>query len=314
MTSRSTSPTRVPSASSEVELLEAVPHPVALFPRAVRARGRGNPSPEDLPVRRLVVPGAGWSIRELADYSRLCGYPLGGPVPSTWLHVRTFGLQMRLMTADDFPLAVLGLVHLASRWRMHDPVAPDARPRLMVWAQDLVPHAKGAQVTLAASAEVDGRVVWEGWSDYLSRGTTLSGATELSRGTGPAAGVPTPEPSEAAALPERARWRLGADAGRRYAAVSGDANPIHLSAPTARLFGFPRAIAHGMFTAARTVAWLGPQVPAAHEIDVRFAKPLLLPAAAVLRSDRSRGVSRVAVTSRDASRVHMTGSVRPLGH
>ena len=181
------------------------------------------------------------------------------------------------MTATDFPLAVLGLVHIANRWRMHAPVAPDAEPTLSVWADGLASHPKGVLVTLAASAEVDGRVVWEGWSDYLARGARLEGAPGDAAGSSHGA-------VDAGALPERARWRLGADTGRRYAGVAGDANPIHLSKLTAKAFGFKRAIAHGMYTAARAVAALGPRVPEVHEIEVQFGKPLFLPSTVALRT------------------------------
>ena len=334
MSTRATPGAPVPRASVtpapahpelEVEQLDAVPSPVSLFGRAVRAKGRSTLGADDLPARRLVVADAGWSTHELAAYARLCGYPLGGPVPSTWLHVRTFGLQMKLMTATDFPLAVLGLVHIANRWRMHAPVAPDAEPTLSVWADRLASHPKGVLVTLAATAEVDGRVVWEGWSDYLARGARLEGAS------GDAAG-PSRGAVDAGALPERARWRLGADTGRRYAGVAGDANPIHLSKLTAKAFGFKRAIAHGMYTAARAVAALGPRVPEVHEIEVQFGKPLFLPSTVALRTSSTTPDGRaavaggpadgpgrpgarpvqIAVTAKDPSIVHMTGAVSRL--
>ncbi|WP_374928904.1 MaoC family dehydratase [Kytococcus sedentarius] len=305
------------AADLEVELLDAVPSPVSLFGRALRAKGRSTLSSDDLPATRLVVPDAGWTTRELAAYARLCGYPLGGPVPSTWLHVRTFGLQMKLMTAHDFPLAVLGLVHITNRWRMHAPVAPDAEPTFTVWADGLAAHPKGVLVTLAARAEVGGDLVWEGWSDYLARGATLVGqATDQSTPGGSAAA--SVGSIDAASLPQRARWRFGADAGRRYAGVAGDANPIHLCAPTAKAFGFKRAIAHGMFTAARAVAALGPRVPVAHEIEVQFGKPLFLPSTVDLRAssvapgDRPARPTELAVTAKDPSIVHMTGVVRAL--
>ena len=56
-------------------------------------------------------------------------------------------------------------------------------------------------------------------------------------------------------------WRLPADLGRRYAAVSGDHNPIHLYPLTAKAFGFPRQIAHGMWTKARCVAAMENRLP-----------------------------------------------------
>lgn len=300
-----------------VTRLAQVPVPARLFPRAAVPRGsKGALSPASLPSGRLEVADAGWSLDELAAYSRVCGYGLGGPVPATWLHVRTFGLQMALMTGrtgESFPLRLLGLVHIANRWTVHAPVGPQDRPTLSVWSEGLTRHPKGALVTLGARAELDGQVVWEGWSDYLARGARLADEVPdvapvdlLAAATG----------IDAAALPERAVWRLGAGTGRRYAGVSGDANPIHLSALSAKAFGFPRAIAHGMYTAARAVAAVGPMVPERHRIAVQFAKPLLLPSTAVLRSqavgERGQGVD-LAVTGKDASRVHMTGVVRPLG-
>ncbi|PKZ42291.1 hypothetical protein CYJ76_03070 [Kytococcus schroeteri] len=308
----------------DVELLDAVPSPVSLFGRAVRARGRSTVCADDLPSRRLVVAEAGWTPGELAAYSRLCGFRYGAPVSATWLHVRTFGLQMQLMTAPDFPLKVLGLVHLANRWRVHAPVAPDAVPAVTLWADRLVPHPKGALVTLAATAEVDGQRVWEGWSEYLARGVEVTGASEGAPSGGsrdPAEAAGPASAVDAAALPERARWRLAADTGRRYAAVAGDANPIHLSALTARAFGFKRAIAHGMYTAARSLAALEPHVPDAYAYDVAFAKPLHLPSTVVLATGRTgggadpsgrRGVQQVAVRATDPSVVHMTGTLRAL--
>ncbi len=297
----------------DVELLDAVPSPVSLFGRAVRAKGRKEISPEDLPTRRLVVPDASWTTRELSAWARLCGFRLGGPVSSPWLHVRTFGLQMKLMTAQDFPLAVLGLVHISNRWRMHAPVAPDAAPTFTVWADAVSEHPKGALVTVAARAEVAGELVWEGWSDYLARGVTVSGQ---------GGAVPRDEAGEitASELPERARWRFAADAGREYAGVAGDANPIHLSALTAKAFGFKRAIAHGMFTAARAVAALEPHVPERHQIDVTFGKPLFLPSTVTFRAQSlgagagagDQGARDFAVTAKDPQIVHMTGRVQAL--
>jgi hypothetical protein len=102
--------------------------------------------------------------------------------------------------------------------------------------------------------------VWEGFSTMLKRG---GGDDSLPREE------PPPAP------PVTAHWRVADDTGRRYAAVSGDHNPIHLHGLAAKAFGFPWAIAHGMWTKARCLAAL--RVPDAFEIDVKFRKPVLLP-------------------------------------
>ena len=74
-----------------------------------------------------------------------------------------------------------------------------------------------------------------------------------------------------------ATWRIPDDAGRRYAKVSGDVNPIHLSGLTAKAFGFKRAIAHGMWVKARVLGALAGRLPDALSVDVGFRKPLFLP-------------------------------------
>src|SRR5699024_7533951 len=78
-----------------------------------------------------------------------------------------------------------------------------------------------------------------------------------------------------------AQWHLGADTGRRYAEVSGDRNPIHLGSVPAKLFGFQRAIAHGMYTAARALSPSGVEHGAAgtdaFTWDVTFGRAVLLP-------------------------------------
>ena len=77
--------------------------------------------------------------------------------------------------------------------------------------------------------------------------------------------------------PGGVEWRLPGDLGRRYAAVSGDHNPIHLYPLTAKAFGFPRQIAHGMWSMARCVAALENRLPDTVRVDVAFKKPILLP-------------------------------------
>jgi acyl dehydratase len=103
-------------------------------------------------------------------------------------------------------------------------------------------------------------------------------------------------------------WRLPGDLGRRYGAVSGDRNPIHLHALTARAFGFPRAIAHGMWTKARALAALEATLPDAYTVDVAFKKPILLPGRVTFAAEEGRFVVRSA---KDPDVIHLEGTVTP---
>lgn len=203
----------------------------------------------------------------LARYDRVCGFRLADTLPATYPHVLAFPLAMRLMTGPGFPLKVIGLIHVANRITVRRPVGADTRLDLSVHAADLRPHRRGHQFDLVATAHVGDEEVWRGVSTYL-------GVSPYLRNGQPAAGSDRPaEPAMTGS-----RWRIPARTGRDYAAVSGDHNPIHTSRLGARLFGFPRPIAHGMWSKARCLAALAGRLPDEYTVDVTFRRPILLPA------------------------------------
>ena len=73
-----------------------------------------------------------------------------------------------------------------------------------------------------------------------------------------------------------AQWRLRDDLGRRYAAVSGDHNPIHLHALERQGRSASRARSP-TGCGRRRAAWPSLRLPDAFAVDVRFKKPILLP-------------------------------------
>lgn len=260
-----------------------------------------------LPTDRLTLPAAPAAPGPLAAYRRICGFPApeSGPLPLTYPHVLAFPLAMRLMTARRFPLPVVGLVHTWIEIVARRPVQPDESLELTLYAKELTPHRRGTEVTMVTEARVAGALVWESRSGYLSRHAT--NATGSAR-----------EADGSPALPAVAEWRLPGDLGRRYGAVSGDRNPIHLHPLTARLFGFPRAIAHGMWTVARCLAEADGQPGEIRSVRADFRAPVLLPAtvtyaadpagnAFALRSESSSG--RGSGTGSGSGRVHLTGTV-----
>jgi acyl dehydratase len=240
-----------------------------------------------------VAPGA------LADYARVCGFTLRDTLPATYLHIKAFPLHMQLMTDGKFPFPAVGLVHVSNRIVVHRPAHVADVFDLVVRTTPIEPHPKGRTFALVSTATVDGELVWEDVSTMLRRGR---GGTADERES-----APVQQERVNAHLVSGVEWKLPGDLGRRYGGVSGDRNPIHLHALTARAFGFPQAIAHGMWTKARCLAALEP-LPAAYTVDVSFKKPILLPGRVTFAAGPDGFVVRSAKRSEV---IHLEGTVTP---
>ncbi|HAL08314.1 MAG TPA: protein dehydratase, partial [Brevundimonas sp.] len=242
---------------------------LAVVGGALRGLIRKAPSDPVLPGR-VLEREAVLEATAVDAYADVCGFAPEQGVPITWPHILAFPLQMRLLLGADFPYPAVGLVHLHNHIRQHARLGLGDRLTLRTRAGGFVAHDKGQAFTLKTTAVRDGETVWEGSSLYMRVGR-------------PGSGEPAPVLAGDAANAQSETWRLSEDLGRRYARVSGDANPIHTSALGARLFGFRRAIAHGMWTKARAIAALSPPQPlTAAEVEVAFRAPLFLPGKAAL--------------------------------
>lgn len=245
------------------------------------------------PRTRLVLPGLRVDHARLTAYERVCGFPTGeDALPVTYPHVLGFPLAMRLMSGRDFPLPLLGLVHTSVRITRHRATPSAGVYDLTVRIDGLAPHRRGTEAAVVTEMRAGGDVVWESRSTYLARHRTT------------ASQAPKDAEENLPPLPAVEEWRLAGDVGRRYGAASGDRNPIHLHPLTARLFGFPRAIAHGMWTVARCLAAHG--TPDATEVRAGFRAPVLLPGTVTYAARGGRFELRGT-----GDRVHLTGEVRP---
>jgi acyl dehydratase len=265
----------------------------------------------EIPEIDLELEGAKADPAAVAAYARICGFPLRDHLPPTYPQMLAFPLQMAVMADGGFPFGAVGLVHVENRIERRRRIGLDEELTIRVRPTKLQPHPKGRTFALLTEVSVGGEPVWESGSTMLRRGegesASVPGMREEVRSQ---AGGLEPLPAD---TPASAEWRLGGDLGRRYAAVSGDRNPIHMHSLTAKPLGFPAAIAHGMWTKARSLAALDSRLPDAFAVDVRFRKPILLPARVEFAS-ADEG-EEIAFAVRDAERQipHLDGRVTPLG-
>jgi hypothetical protein len=265
----------------------------------------------EIPAIELELVGTKADPDAVAAYARVCGFTLRDQLPPTYPHVLAFPLHMALMADGRFPFGAVGLVHLENRIEQRRPLGLGEELSIRARPTPLQPHPKGQTFTIVTEARTaGGELAWEGTSTFLRRGKgdpdAVVPAVRVQNGESEGEG------EDLSSTPASAEWRLGGDLGRRYAAVSGDRNPIHMHALTARPLGFPGAIAHGMWTKARALGALESRLPDAFAVEVRFRKPILLPARVEFASTEGNG-GVIDFSVRDASRAtpHLDGHLAP---
>lgn len=288
--------------------LDEIPSLGALYAQALGRMAQAVMSTRQatsLPQVRYAVDGIRADAEQLSAYQGLLGESGTDELPAGYVHVLAFPLAMAVMARPDFPLPLLGMVHLANRVEQREPLQLGDVLSVRAWPENLRLHRSGTQVDLVVEVRrvaSDG-VAWRGVSTYLAKGKKLPAAA-------PEAPVERAEVTHPAVT---AQWKLGSDVGRRYAAISGDRNPIHLWGLTAKLFGFPRAIAHGMYTAARALATVGVARGETFTWTVEFGKPVLLPGTVTFGvTARPDGGHDYAGWDAKSGKTYFSGTVTPL--
>ena len=267
--------------------------------------GGGGEIPEGLDLELVGVKA---EAADVAAYARVCGFALRDTLPPTYPHMLAFPLHMAVMSDGSFPFGAVGLVHVENSIAQKRPIGIEEEMTVRVRPTKLQPHPKGKTFSLATEVLVDGEVVWESTSTMLRRGGSNGETTNSAKKGKGGKGFESLD----ADAPSGAEWKLPGDLGRRYAGVSGDRNPIHMHSLTAKPLGFPGAIAHGMWSKARALAQLESELPDSFEVEVRFRKPILLPAR-VLFAEEEKG-DQILFAVRDAKKgtPHLDGHVQPL--
>lgn len=305
------------SGSERVKDLSDVPsfpavYAAALTPRRGRAASRRDPV---LPEVTYRVRSVRVDAERAASFDHLMGGPATELVHPGVLHVLSFPVSLALMARGDFPFPLLGLVHLRNQVLQHRPVTVGEKVDVECRVRDLQPHRKGR--TFEAVSTIlsrDGQIIATDVSTYLAKGGSGSGDVHGVNGadaTGGPDSAPGGAPNASGDAPNAARgvgtrrrsfepprptgrWKLAADIGRRYGEVSGDVNPIHMSGLSAKAFGFPKAIAHGMYTASRAFTESRVDLSRPLRWDVSFDAPVTLPGTLLVSYDDHRDAGTIA--------------------
>lgn len=273
------------------------PPTVPLWKTAIqRSTGTVIPRTE---ARARSLPG------DPAPYAAVCGIALGDHVPICFPDLLCRGLQLSVLTSPAFPVRLLGIVHVRQQIEQHRSIRRDEPLSGHVWVEGSRAARKGGEFDLHTVVHAGETEVWHGITTILSRDLPALPSVGDRPGERPAQTDPF-------VADQFATWSLPEDLGRRYAKVSGDVNPIHQYAWTAKMFGFKRAIIHGWWTLARCLAELDEQgggaAPA--RVDARFLAPVPLPSSATFSAGPSPGDAR-GFTVRSGDRLAVVGTAHP---
>ncbi|MBM4341071.1 MAG: SDR family NAD(P)-dependent oxidoreductase [Deltaproteobacteria bacterium] len=250
----------------------------------------------------------------LAQFREVCGSPNNGfVVPPAYLECLFLGPMAEIVLSKAFPFSPFGLIHTQQRITLLRPIDPDETLDLSCRLAEIRETIRGFEIDFALRVDTAGSEVWNGTTTVLSRNKQVRSG----RGTGRTKTKPMPwiqneEPFQSI------RIHVPENTGRRYAAASGDWNPHHLYAATARLLGYRRPIAHGMWTFARVLAVIEADRPFTFPIEVNalFKRPIFMPTEIEIRlldEQKPGGSTRsVRFEARDSrsGEPHMNGSMQ----
>ncbi len=290
----------VSTPSGIVLELKSLPNAKALLLKAAATATRKPTIQTVAPKLAVRINGVKFDEKWIGAYNTVCGFE-GSDIGLTAPQVLASALHLYLMARDEVPFPMLGMVHLRNIIEATSDLVVGQEHDIVVSFGETRQTPLGLEFDVHTRFLREGQVVWSGVMSILSRvkGIRLPGAK-------PAALVDI-DPTVARYV----KLDVPENQGRQYAKVSNDYNPIHIHARSAALFGFPKAIAHGMWTAARLLADVQREmggVPAFYE--VRFKQPVFLPSSNMVKFHVDGDSGQFQLLAAKDSRVLMEGVIR----
>lgn len=277
---------------------DKAPNIATVYLKALTSRGGPLRDGQTIPRIEARLPAVLADSGNLTRYNAVCGFTDPDHLPITYPHIQAAAVHIEMMTQKVFPLPVMGLVHVRNAITQHRQIGINETLEMQIVVDGHRDLHNGVEFDLVSQAHSGGELVWEETTTILSR-MKRKGVKKPAK---------TNEPE--IQYERETQWELPANLGRRYGVIAGDINPIHMGKYPAKLFGFPRAIAHGMWSLARAAAELDQHLPAGpYTLNTAFRQPVLLPATVQFKYSQDDKGIHFGLFNQDSSKTHMTGSV-----
>lgn len=270
---------------------------------------KGFDSNVGLPNIKAIWKGASADSVALNEYLSTLNLEKGDSLPILYPHVMAGSMHMNMLSHKAFPIRLLGSVHLKNRITQIKAIADNAVMDITaeIGAYRLV--EKGVEFDFATDAYVNGEKVWEEVSTYFQTGRFGGKENPSTEKSFELESLNAPE--------DTGSWHVPNNRGKRYAKITGDYNPIHMSPIAAKLFGFKRDIAHGFGVLAEAIEYSAAINTAGGlekslQVDVVFKGPVFLDSDVTIKQNKEQDASRFDVYCADNTRPSICGSVKAV--
>lgn len=256
-------------SDTQIMNFEKRPGILSSYARIVFVRRKGLKQGVSLPGLSARLNNFTVDPDALKRYVDICGLQEHESLPHLYPHVIASPIYMALLTDRSFPISLIGCLHMRNHIVQYRPV-PVHEPfniEVSIGTSRIVKPGFEFDFTITLSSG-KGEVLWKSISTWLKRGKFGKEFVE------------SPKADLLEPIPDAETYRelyIPKNLGKRYARITGDYNPIHVSRIAAPLFGLKRDIAHAMWACAQSMAVL----PALSEgapirSDFAFKGPLFL--------------------------------------
>ncbi|NVK36403.1 MAG: hypothetical protein HWE18_00640 [Gammaproteobacteria bacterium] len=245
------------------------------------------------------------NTRQLTQYTSLCGVDSNQTsIPIFYPQVMAFKLHLLLLLNKSLPFPVMGLVHKSNDVTYLKAIKPTDPLEIKVGLESLEKQENGTDCHIFTHVYVNGELHWTAISTYFYRAPKNNNQQSQKNKS-----ASTLKP-QLTPYSNKALWQLPRNLGRKYAFITGDLNPIHLSSLTAKLFGFKKTIIHGMFLAAKVANEILPKEAVfPSRIDLQFKRPVFLPNQVEFRHSNTRFQLYPILDSKDQNTPMLLGKV-----
>jgi len=182
-------------------------------------------------------------LNNLNYYNKVCHLKNSPNLPILYPHVMAGVSQLNLFSHPEFPIKMLGTIHMANKIVQTKPLPIVGNYQIKSRISNERYFNKGIEFDLITNVFLQDEEVWTETSTYRKNCKFQTNQTYCS----------TINLEKLDDFKTVDQWNISWKLGKQYATISKDFNPIHLSMVLAKAFGFKKDLAHGFCVLAQAM-------------------------------------------------------------